>query len=41
MLKASNTKPEVWESWEFEIERHRCGTGEKKVVLRISVPEKT
>jgi len=24
--KASNAKPEAWESWQVEIERRRCGT---------------
>jgi hypothetical protein len=26
MLKASNAKPEAWESWQVEIKRRRCGT---------------
>jgi hypothetical protein len=26
MLKASNAKPEAWESLQIEIERRRCGT---------------
>jgi hypothetical protein len=30
MLKASNAKPEAWESWKVKIERRRCGTAFSK-----------
>src|SRR6478672_11729090 len=35
MLKASNAKPEAWESWRFETERRRCGTAKESCAANI------